>query len=30
MPYYLVPYYIGLTQLPCALLWYRRQWQLKS
>ena len=22
--------YIGLTQLPCALLWYRRQWQLKS
>ena len=36
MPYYLVPHYkeasnyIGLTQLPCALLWYRRQWQLKS
>ena len=21
--------YVGLIQLACALLWYRRQWQLK-
>ena len=21
--------YLGLIQLACALLWYRRQWQLK-
>ena len=24
-----IPNYLGLVQLACALLWYRRQWRLK-